>query len=62
MLFTLRALAVVMGFSVSIVIASECARRVGMRTDVQLDGWSWFVLFEEGGVTNQVTASWRMGC
>lgn len=33
---TLRAAAVVMGFSVSIVMASECALRVGMRTDVQL--------------------------
>lgn len=33
---TLRAPSVVMGLSVSIVMASECARRVGMRTDVQL--------------------------
>lgn len=33
---TLRAPSVVIGLSVSIVMASECARRVGMRTDVQL--------------------------
>ncbi len=48
-----RAACGVMGFSVSMVMASECARRVGMRTAVQL-------VEEKGGWVGRWVGGWVM--